>query len=144
MDMEVDERALNDKLIEIEYLRRELEESINTLSSLQYAQESTASWLLGLDDVQKGVNKVLVPYSNEIFFDGEIKNTTSPLVNIGSNIFKRMNLDNLKSMLNERLKVLNENIQSLLKGINEMQDRSKKLEDEVSSIYEKYRDSQMK
>ncbi|MGC8516322.1 MAG: hypothetical protein ACP5MT_00270 [Candidatus Acidifodinimicrobium sp.] len=142
--MEVDEKALNDKLIEIEYLRRELEESINTLSSLQYAQESTASSLLGLDDVQKGVNKALVPYSSEIFFDGEIKNTTSPLVNIGSNIFKRMNLDNLKSMLNERLKVLNENIQSLLKGINEMQDRSKKLEDEVSSIYEKYRDSQMK
>ncbi|MBE5729321.1 hypothetical protein IG206_00800, partial [Candidatus Parvarchaeota archaeon] len=68
----------------------------------------------------------------------------SPFVNIGSNIFKRMTVDRLKGVLNERLKVLNENIQSLLKGINEMQDRSKKLEDEVSSIYEKYRDSQMK
>ncbi|MBE5728552.1 hypothetical protein IHE51_01710 [Candidatus Parvarchaeota archaeon] len=142
--MEVDEKALNDRLIEIEYLRRELEESINTLSSLQYAQESTASSLLGLDDIQKGVSKVLIPYSSEIFFNGEIKDTTSPFVNIGSNIFKRMSVDRLKGVLNERLKVLNENIQNLLKGINEMQDRSKKLEDEVSSIYEKYRDSQMK
>lgn len=142
--MEVDEKALNDRLIEIEYLRRELEESINTLSSLQYAQESTASSLLGLGDIQKGVSKVLMPYSSEIFFNGEIKDTASPFVNIGSNIFKRMTVDRLKGVLNERLKVLNENIQSLLKGINEMQDRSKKLEDEVSSIYEKYRDSQMK
>ncbi|MEM3845710.1 MAG: hypothetical protein QXU98_08415, partial [Candidatus Parvarchaeota archaeon] len=140
--MDVNEKELNDKLLEMEYLRRELEDSVNVLSTLQYTQESIASSLLGLDSLKDGVKQVLVPYSSEIFFEGEIKNTSLPLVNIGSNIFKRMDLERLKTMLNERLKTVTDNVQDLLKNIDEMQSRSKKLEESISAMYEKYRDSQ--
>ncbi|MCW1293855.1 MAG: hypothetical protein OH316_00640 [Candidatus Parvarchaeota archaeon] len=142
--MDVNEKELNDKLLEMEYLRRELEDSVNVLSTLQYTQESIASSLLGLDSLKDGVKQVLVPYSSEIFFEGEIKNTSLPLVNIGSNIFKRMDLERLKTMLNERLKTVTDNVQDLLKNIDEMQSRSKKLEESISAMYEKYRDSQAK
>ncbi|MDP8012619.1 MAG: prefoldin subunit alpha [Nanoarchaeota archaeon] len=135
----MEEEKLNEELVKLEYLRREIEEDINTLNLLQYTQDSVSKSLLGLDRLSiSDENEVLIPYGSEIFFRGKITDTKSAIVGLGNNIFKRMNVDELRKKLSQDFDELNKNIEKLARTINDLQEEGERLEKEVNEMYEEF------
>ncbi len=132
------EDALSQRLLEIEYIRRELEEYITALNSLQITQESINRSLSGLSAV-KGESDVFVPYSQDIFFKGKLTEVNEALVGIGSNVFKKFSIDKLKEKLGGDLTEINESINKLAQMIQSLQQEGSRLEQEANRMYEEYR-----
>lgn len=136
--MERDEEKLNEALIKLEYLKRELEDNINTLNILQYTQESVGKSLIGLDSLKEAEKEdIMIPYSSDIFFSGKILNTDSAIVSLGNNIFKKVDIKTLKDKLTKDFNELNKNIETLANTINNLQEEGEKLEAEINTIYQR-------
>ncbi len=131
------EQKLNDALIRLEYLKRELEDDINTLNILQYTQESVGKSLLGLESLKDANSfEIMVPYGSDIFFPGKISDTEHALVGLGNNIFKKVDVKTLKEKLTNNFNELNSNIEKLASTINHLQEEGEKLETEINNIYQ--------
>ncbi|MCL5016851.1 MAG: prefoldin subunit alpha [Candidatus Parvarchaeota archaeon] len=135
--METNEEEINKRLLEIEYLRRDLENYINALNELQSAQDSLNRSLLGLDGI-KDANEVYVPYSQEIFLKANITNSSSALVSIGSGVFKEYSFDELKKKLEKDLKEMGDNIEKIAQVIQALQAKGEILEEEATKLYTQY------
>ncbi len=138
--MEIDEEKLSNQLMEIEYIRRELENYISALNSLQVTQDNIARAIDGLS-VLRGNSDVLIPYAQDIFIEGKLNEVDKALINIGSNIFKTFSFKDLKEKLENDLKEVNENINTIAQTIQALQERGNKLEEEANKMYESYRNS---
>ena len=138
--MEIDEEKLSNQLMEIEYIRRELENYINVLNNLQITQDNIARALDGLNSLKENSN-VLLPYAQDIFIRGKINELNDAIVGIGSNIFKSSSFKELKSKLENDFKEVSANITSIAQTIQVLQERGTKLEDEANKLYESYQNS---
>lgn len=138
--MEIDEEKLSNQLMEIEYIRRELENYINVLNNLQVTQDNIARALDGLNSLKEN-SDVLIPYAQDIFIKGNINKLDSAIVGIGSNIFKSFSFKELKSKLESDFKEVSANISSIAKTIQVLQERGTKLEEEANKLYESYQNS---
>ncbi len=138
--MEIDEEKLSNQLMEIEYIRGELENYITALNNLQATQDNIARALDGLSSL-KGNSEVLIPYAQDIFIKGNIKNLDKAIIGIGSNIFKSLSFDELKTRLENDFKEITENINSISQTIQTLQERGAKLEEEANKLYEGYQNS---
>ena len=138
--MEIDEEKLSNQLMEIEYIRRELENYINVLNNLQITQDNIARALDGLNSLKENSN-VLLPYAQDIFIRGKINELNDAVVGIGSNIFKSFSFKELKSKLENDFKEVSANITSIAQTIQVLQERGTKLEDEANKLYESYQNS---
>ena len=138
--MEIDEEKLSNQLMEIEYIRRELENYINVLNNLQVTQDNIVRSLDGLNSL-KSNSDVLVPYAQDIFIKGKINEIDNAIISIGSNIFKSFSFKELKSKLESNFKEVSANINSIAQTIQVLQDRGTKLEEEANKLYESYRNS---
>ncbi|MCL5009684.1 MAG: prefoldin subunit alpha [Candidatus Parvarchaeota archaeon] len=136
--MENNEEDLSKRLMEIEYIRRELENYINAINTLQMTQESISRSLSGLSELKHGDKEILVPYSPDIFFEGVINDSSSAIVNIGSNIFKRMEMKDIKKRLEEDLHDVESNISQIAQIIQKLQEDGTRLEQEANKLYEEY------
>lgn len=137
--MEINEEDLSKHLLEIEYIRRELENYVNALNALQVTQETVSRSLLGLANLKSGDKEVMMAYSPDIFLNGTLVNTDSALVNIGSNVFKKMQITELKIKLEKDLGEVQNNIEQIAQIIQQLQERGSKLEQEANKMYEDYR-----
>jgi prefoldin, archaeal alpha subunit/eukaryotic subunit 5 len=138
--MEIDEEKLSNQLMEIEYIRRELENYINVLNNLQITQDNIARALDGLNSL-KGNSDVLLPYAQDIFIRGKVNELNDAIVGIGSNIFKSFSFKELKSKLENDFKEVSSNINSIAQTIQTLQDRGTKLEEDANKLYESYQNS---
>ncbi len=136
--MEINEEDLSKRLLEIEYIRRELENYVNALNALQMTQESLARSLLGLGGLKGHDKEVMVPYSQDIFFRGAISDTSSALVNIGSNIFRNLSMQDLKAKLEKDLGEVEKNVEQIAEIIQKLQEEGSKLEQEANEMYKQY------
>jgi prefoldin alpha subunit len=135
--MEVDEEELSKRLLEIEYIRRELENYINALNALQMTQESLSRSLVGLSAI-KNKSEILIPYSPDIFFSGILTDASSALVNIGSNIFKKLPFAGLKTRLENDSTEIGNNIAQIAQIIQKLQEEGSRLEHEANDLYSHY------
>ena len=135
--MEIDEEELSKRLLEIEYIRRELENYINALNALQMTQESLSRSLVGLSAV-KNKSEILIPYSPDIFFSGILTDASSALVNIGSNVFKKLPFAGLKTRLENDLKEVDKNVAQIAQIIQKLQEEGSRLEREANELYSHY------
>ena len=138
--MEIDEEKLSNQLMEIEYIRRELENYINVLNNLQITQDNIARALDGLSSL-KGNSDVLLPYAQDIFIRGKVNELNNAIVGIGSNIFKSFSFKELKSKLENDFKEVSANINSIAQTIQALQERGTKLEEEANKLYESHQNS---
>lgn len=138
--MEIDEEKLSNQLMEIEYIRRELENYVNALNSLQATQDNIARALDGLSGL-KSNNDILIPYAQDIFIKGMIKEVDTALVGIGSGVFKSFSFKELKDKLEKDFSEVSENINSIANTIQSLQERGAKLEEEANKLYESYQSS---
>ena len=138
--MEIDEEKLSSQLMEIEYIRRELENYINALNNLQVTQDNIARALDGLTSL-KGNSDVLIPYAQDIFIRGRVNELGRAIVSIGSNIFKSFSLKELKGKLEVDFKEVSSNINSIAQTIQALQERGAKLEEDANKLYESYQSS---
>ncbi len=139
--MEINEEELSKHLLEIEYIRREVENYVNALNALQMTQESLTRSLLGLSGL-KGQNKeIMVPYSQDVFFKGTLSDTSSALVNIGSNIFRNLSMQDLKAKLEKDLVEVEKNVEQIAEIIQKLQEEGSKLEREANEMYKDYNTS---
>ncbi len=137
--MEINEEDLSKRLLEIEYIRREVENYINALNALQMTQESLTHSLLGLSGLKGGQNKeIMVPYSQDIFFRGVLSDTSLALVNIGSNIFRNLSMQDLKAKLEKDLEEVEKNVEQIAEIIQKLQEEGSKLEREANEMYRQY------
>ncbi len=137
--MKSNEEELSKRVMEIEYIRRELEGYITALNSLQLMEESLSKSLLGLDGMNGSKNDVLLPYSQDVYFRGTISDTASALVNIGSNVFRSMSMDSLRHRLERDLSEIQKNIEQIGQVIQKLQERGSVLEQETNRMYEEYK-----
>ncbi len=137
------EDALSQRLLEIEYVRRELEEYLTAINSLQLTQESINKSLEGLTSLKNGA-EAFIPYSQDILFKGRIEDTDKGLVNIGSNIFKSLTKDKIRDKLEADLKEVGDNINKLAQMVQSLQQEGSRLEQEANRMYEEYRTSLQK
>lgn len=140
--MEMNEEDLSKHLLEIEYIRRELENYVNAINALQMTQESISRSLMGLTGLKGAGNEVMIPYSPDIFLNGTITDTSSAVVNLGSNIFKKLSTEKLKLKLEKDLNEVQTNIEEIAKIIQQLQERGSVLEQEANKMYEQYQTSQ--
>ena len=138
--MEIDEEKLSNQLMEIEYIRRELEEYSVALNSLQATQDNIARAAEGFSGLKQN-SDVLMPYAQDIFIKGRIGEVNSALVSIGSNIFKSFSLKDLKEKLQKDFKEVSDNINSIAQTIQALQERGLKLEEDANKMYESYQNS---
>jgi prefoldin alpha subunit len=138
--MEIDEEKLSNQLMEIEYIRKELENYINVLNNLQATQDNIARALDGFTSL-KSNKEILIPYAQDIFIKGNITDLDTALVGIGSNVFKSFSLKELKEKLESDFKEVNENINSIAQTIQALQERGTKLEEDANKLYESYQNS---
>ncbi|MCL4398880.1 MAG: prefoldin subunit alpha [Candidatus Parvarchaeota archaeon] len=138
--MEIDEEKLSSQLMEIEYIRRELENYINALNNLQATQDNIARALDGLNSLKEN-SDVLIPYAQDIFIRGKVNELDNAIVGIGSNIFKSFSLKELKKKLESDFKEVSGNIGSIAQTIQVLQERGTKLEEEANKLYESYQNS---
>ncbi|MCL5976057.1 MAG: hypothetical protein M1580_00470 [Candidatus Parvarchaeota archaeon] len=138
--MEIDEEKLSNQLMEIEYIRKELENYINVLNNLQATQDNIARALDGFTSL-KSNKEILIPYAQDIFIKGNITDLDTALVGIGSNVFKSFSLKVLKEKLESDFKEVNENINSIAQTIQALQERGTKLEEDANKLYESYQNS---
>ena len=138
--MEIDEEKLSNQLMEIEYIRRELENYINVLNNLQVTQDNIARALDGLNSLKEN-SDVLLPYAQDIFIRGKVNELNDAIVGIGSNIFKSFSFKDLKSKLENDFKEVSANISSIAQTIQALQERGTKLEEEANKLYESYQNS---
>ena len=136
--MESREEDLSKRLMEIEYIRRELENYINAINTLQLTQESLSGSLSGLGELKHGDKDVMIPYAPDIFFKGVINDSSSALVNLGSNIFKQMNIEAIKKKLESDLNEVEMNISQVAQVIQKLQQDGIRLEQEANRLYEEY------
>lgn len=139
--MEINEEDLSKRLLEIEYIRKELENYINALNALQMTQDTLSRSLLGLGNLKSTDKEVLLPYSPDIFLRGTISDANSAVVNIGSNIFKTMHISDLRSKLEKDLGEVQTNIEQIARIIQQLQEQGSKLEQEANKMYEDYQTS---
>ncbi|MCL4391069.1 MAG: hypothetical protein M1284_03260 [Candidatus Parvarchaeota archaeon] len=138
--MEIDEEKLSSQLMEIEYIRRELENYINALNNLQATQDNIARALDGLTSL-KGNSDVLIPYAQDIFIRGRVNELDKAIVSIGSNIFKSFSFKKLKGKLEGDFREVSSNINSIAQTIQALQERGAKLEEDANKLYESYQNS---
>ncbi|MCL4406858.1 MAG: hypothetical protein M1573_02375 [Candidatus Parvarchaeota archaeon] len=138
--MELNEDELSKRLLEIEYIRRDLENYINALNELQAAQDSASRSLSGLDSL-KDASEAIVPYSQEVFLRAKLEKGALPLVNIGSGVFKEFKFDALKSKMENDLKDMGENVERIAQMIEALQKKGASLEQEATKMYEEYQAS---
>ena len=138
--MEIDEEKLSNQLMEIEYIRKELENYINVLNNLQATQDNIARALDGFTSL-KSNKEILIPYAQDIFIKGNITDLDTALVGIGSNVFKSFSLKELKEKLESDFKEVSENINSIAQTIQTLQERGAKLEEDANKLYESYQNS---
>ncbi len=139
--MEVDESELSNRLLEIEYIRRELESYISGINTLQLTQETIQKSLDGLSRLGKNSKEIMISYSPEIFFKGTVSDTSTAIVNIGSNIFKKYDLKRLEEKLQGDMNEVSKNIEQMATIIQQLQERGAKIEQETSKLYEEYQNS---
>ena len=139
--MEVDESELSNRLLEIEYIRRELENYISGINTLQLTQETIQKSLDGLGRLGKNGKDIMIPYSPEIFFMGTITDTSTAMVSIGSNIFKKYGVKHLEEKLQSDMNEVSKNIEQMAAIIQQLQERGAKIEQETSKLYEEYQNS---
>jgi prefoldin alpha subunit len=139
--MEINEEDLSKRLLEIEYIRKELENYINALNALQMTQDTLSRSLLGLGNLKSTDKEVLLPYSPDIFLRGTISDANSAVVNIGSNIFKTMHISDLRAKLEKDLGEVQTNIEQIARIIQQLQEQGSKLEQEANKMYEDYQTS---
>lgn len=137
--MEINEEDLSKRLLELEYIRRELENYVNAINALQATQESLTKSLLGLADIGSKAKEIMVPYAPDIFLKGNLTDSESALVNIGTNVFKEMSMKNLKAKLENDLSEVSENIEQIAKLIQKLQEEGSRLENEANKMYEQYK-----
>jgi prefoldin alpha subunit len=140
--MEINEEDLSKRLLEIEYIRRELENYVNAINALQMTQESLTKSLIGLTNLKCKDNEVMIPYSPEIFLNGTLTDTNNALVNIGSDIFKSMSLSQLKIKLEKDLNEVQSNIEQIAQVVQKLQEEGSRLEKEANKMYEEYKTGQ--
>lgn len=138
--MEVDEEKLSSQLMEIEYIRRELENYINVLNSLQVTQDNIARALDGMGSLE-GNSEVFIPYAQDIFLKGSISSLDSAVVGIGSGVFKSFRLKDLKEKLENDFREVSGSINSIGQTIQALQERGTKLEEEANKLYESYQNA---
>ncbi len=139
--MEINEEDLSKRLLEIEYIRKELENYINALNALQMTQDTLSRSLLGLGNLKSTDKEVLLPYSPDIFLRGTISDANSAVVNIGSNISKTMHISDLRAKLEKDLGEVQTNIEQIARIIQQLQEQGSKLEQEANKMYEDYQTS---
>jgi prefoldin alpha subunit len=134
-----DEEDLSRKLLELEYIRRELENYIGALGSLQIAQESFGTALVGMDKLGASGKEILVPYGQDIFFPGTITDTANAFIGLGNNVFRKLPASEIKGKLKKDLEAVTSNIERTAEVINKLQEQGKSIEEETNIIYERYR-----
>lgn len=137
--MELNEEELSKRLLEIEYTRRELENYVNAINALQVTQESLTKSLIGLGDLKGTDKEVMVPYSPDIFLNGVLSDTDNALVNIGSNVFRKMPITQLQTKLENDLNEVQSNIEQIARIIQTLQEQGSRLEQEANKMYEEYK-----
>ncbi len=138
--MEIDEEKLSNQLMEIEYIRRELENYISVLNNLQVTQDNIARALDGISGLESN-SDVLIPYAQDIFIKGKINDAGSAIVGIGSGIFKSFSIKELKEKLENDFKDITSNINSIAQTIQTLQEKGARLEEETNQLYESYQNS---
>jgi prefoldin alpha subunit len=138
--MEIDEEKLSNQLMEIEYIRRELENYVSALNSLQVTQDNIARAVDGLSGL-KSNSEVLVPYAQDIFVKGNISDISRAIIGVGSNIFKSVSFKELKEKLENDFKEVSNNINTIAQTIQTLQERGTKLEEDANRLYESYQNS---
>ncbi len=139
--MENKEEALSKRLMEVEYIRRELESYISTINTLETTQNSLSESLFGLEELKHGEKEIMVPYTPDIFFKGVINDFSSGIVDIGSNIFKQMDIKDIRKKLESDIKEVNADLNQALQMVQQLQKEGIKLEQEANKLYEEYNSS---
>ena len=139
--MEINEEDFSQRLMEIEYIRRELENYIAALNSLQATQDTVNKSLLGLSSLKSFSGEVLMPYSQDIFLRANVSDSSSALVNLGSNILKKVGMDELRTRLEKDSEEISKNISQIADIIRKLQEQGGTLEREANEFYEEYRKS---
>ncbi len=103
---------LEENLLEINYIKNSLDE---------------------LSKVEKG-KEILCPLSSGIFVKGEIKKSDEFLVNVGSNVVVKKNLEETKALMDKQKKELEGSKENLSLKYNEYYSRYQELKDELSKL----------
>jgi prefoldin alpha subunit len=82
----------------------------------------------------KSGNELLVPISQGVFAHASIKDCDNLLVNVGGEILVKKTLEKTKTMMEERLKAVQEYQQDNLKNLQTLQTAVKSLESELKEM----------
>ncbi|MEM1988874.1 MAG: prefoldin subunit alpha [Candidatus Woesearchaeota archaeon] len=123
---------MNDKLQEqLNYLNQEINNIEQLLQEQLLEKEATKKLLedLPLLNDLKEDQEIIVPVAKGIFLRLTIKEFKSFVVNVGNNVLLDKNLEEVKTLLNENLRIIEDNI-ALLKQ------QHQKLVENIKKIYQ--------
>ncbi|MEM4396904.1 MAG: prefoldin subunit alpha [Candidatus Woesearchaeota archaeon] len=123
---------MNDKLQEqLNYLNQEINNIEQLLQEQLLEKEATKKLLedLPLLNDLKEEQEIIVPVAKGIFLRLTIKEFKSFVVNVGNNVLLDKNLEEVKALLNENLRIIEDNI-ALLKQ------QHQKLVENIKKIYQ--------
>lgn len=121
---------MNEKIQEqLNYFNQELANLEQLLQEQLLEKEATKKLLEDLShlDNLKENQEIIVPIAKGIFLRITVKEFKSFVVNVGNNVLVDKNLDEVKALLNENLKIIDDNIVLLKQQHQRIVDSIKKL-----------------
>ncbi len=138
-DKQEDKRkALQQRYIEYQMLEQQIRQMQQQLEKLEVQTAEVATVTQSLEDISKTKDgsEVLVPVSGGIFFKAAMKQSNEFLVNVGSGIVVKKDLDGTKKLLAQQEKELDGYKEHIASQLAESIIKYQELEKELKEIME--------
>ncbi len=137
--MEENQKELQKMYLELQFLDEQMKQIQKQITMLDEQLVELNNTIQALDDFNKtsvGTN-ILVSLSPGVFANAELKDNKELLVNVGSNIVVKKNVDETKELLKKRLDIIKQYRDLILAEMQKINLQAVNLEQEINKITEK-------
>jgi prefoldin alpha subunit len=137
-DNQEKQKLLQQKYVEYQMIEQQIKQMQEQLEKMEAQTAEITNVSKSIKDISKAKQgeDVLVPVSNGVFFRAGIKDTASFLVNVGSGVVVKKNLEETETLLNEQHKELESYKEQVVQQLAVHLGRYQELENELKEIVE--------
>lgn len=127
---------VQEKYIQFQIIAEQMKQVQQQLQLFDEQLIELSAVIQSLDDFKKLKKEtgILVPVNNGIFAEGKIENIDELMVNVGSNVVVKKDVESTKAMLQQRSEELNRQREQIVIGLQALAQRARELEKEILEL----------
>lgn len=126
---------LQKKYVELQELNEKLKQMQQAMQNLEQQFLELGKLSESLEDIKKFKQEDLfVPLGGGIFVEGKLVDSKKVLMNVGSNVLVKKNIDDAKKIVNEQIEDIKKIIENISEELNKGVEQSQKLQEEVEKL----------